>query len=70
MDVRFYATRDADGTLKIADHKLVKFNMKRYKKWVDFQRIIPQFMEISSSFLPEVKWEDEEPTELILTVKR
>ena len=52
MEGILYATRDADGTLKIADHKLVKFNLKCYKKWVDFQKIVPQFMEVSSMILP------------------
>jgi hypothetical protein len=62
--IKLYAARDKDGTLFLCEDKPIKMNVKGY--W-----LIPEddfWTKIDNSLLPNVKWEDEEPTLVTLKI--
>ena len=58
-----WVARDEDGMLYLYLAK----PRKNQSKWLPNIRF--EFIELSRESFPEVKWEDEEPTELTFTVK-
>ena len=63
-----YVARDRDGDLYLYKKQPVKYS----ESWQLSSDNPHDFYKIDSSLLPEVKWEDEEPTEveLVKTEKR
>lgn len=60
-----YIARDKNGSLFIFEEKPYKSVIE----WVNSNMNDCEIMEISASLFPEVKWEDEEPTEIKLVKK-
>ena len=58
-----WVARDEDGMLYLYLAK----PRKNQSKWLP--NILFEFIELSREYFPEVKWEDEEPTELTFTIK-
>ena len=61
--IKAWVARDKDGMLFLYIAK----PRKSQSKWLPNIRF--EFIELSREFFPEVKWEDEEPTEVIITIK-
>ena len=61
--IEAWVARDEDGMLYLYLAK----PRKNQSKWLPNIRF--EFIELSRESFPEVKWEDEEPTELTFTVK-
>lgn len=61
--LKAWVARDKDGMLYLYLAK----PRKSQSKWLP--NILFDFVGLSSESFPEVKWEDEEPTELTFTVK-
>ena len=61
--LKAWVARDKDGMLFLYLSK----PRKNQSKWLP--NIRADFVELSRESFPEVKWEDEEPTELTFTVK-
>lgn len=62
-----YIVRDKDGTLYVFFNKPVKSDIwKIWQSRIDYPR---DYFKLDSSLFPEVKWEDEEPTEVELVKK-
>ena len=59
-----WVARDENGMLYLYLAK----PKKNKSKW--YPNIRSDYFEIGRKFFPEVKWEDEEPTELTFTVKK
>ena len=59
-----WVARDEDGMLYLYFAKPRKYQ----SEWLP--NIRPDYFEIDRNLFPEVKWEDEEPTELTFTVKK
>lgn len=61
-----YVARDKDGGLCIFNARPVKIDERGYwqpaKTWLDW-------IKLDTALFPEVKWEDEEPTEVELVKK-
>lgn len=62
-EIKAWVARDEDGMLYLYLAK----PRKNQSKWLPNIRF--EFIELSRESFPEVKWEDEEPTELTFTVK-
>jgi hypothetical protein len=60
-----YAARDRDGDLYLYKKKPVKYS----ESWQLCSDNPHDFYKLDSSLFPEVKWEDEEPTEVELVKK-
>lgn len=61
--LKAWVARDENGMLY-----LYPFPPRKYpSKWFPIERF--EFIEISRESLPEVKWEDEEPTEVSITIQ-
>lgn len=62
-----YVARDKDGTLCVFFNKPVKSDIwEIWQSRIDYLR---DYFKLDSSLFPEVKWEDEEPTEVELVKK-
>ena len=61
--IKAWVARDKDGMLFLYLAKPRKYQ----RKWLP--NIGADYFEINRELFPEVKWEDEEPTELTFTVK-
>lgn len=61
--IKGWVARDKSGLLIISTQKPIKEN--KLGIWVGFA----EHMRINPQLFPEVKWEDEEPTEVELTIK-
>ena len=59
-----WVARDEDGMLYLYLAK----PRKNQSKWLPNIRF--EFIELSRESFPEVKWEDEEPTEVTFTIKK
>lgn len=60
--MKLYVARDKNGRLYLYKHKPKKYNIV----WTN-----PAFIEeLDSNLFPEVRWEDEEPTEVELVIRR
>lgn len=67
--IKAWVARDEDGSLflYIVDVK----PRKSQSKWMpDGCSDLIELIELSRELFPEVKWEDEEPTEVSITIKR
>ena len=62
--LKAWVARDENGMLYLYLAK------PRKSKWVWMPNIRFEFIEISCESFPEVKWEDEEPTEVIITINK
>lgn len=62
-----YVARDKDGRLFLYFTKPSKIGI--FDKWCLVNSRPNDYYEIDSSLFPEVKWEDEEPTEVELVKK-
>lgn len=60
-----YVTRDKIGWLYLFEEKPYKCGTA----WINPDRSSDRIVELSESWFPEVKWEDEEPTEVELVKK-
>ena len=60
--LKAWVARDKDGTLYLYLAK----PRRHQSKWVP--NICADFAELSRESFPEVKWEDEEPTEVSITI--
>lgn len=65
-EINMYIARDKDGTLCVFFNKPVKIDDRGY--WQP-TKVSLDCIKIDSSLFPEVKWEDEEPTEVELVKK-
>ena len=65
--LKAWVARDKDGILYLYTWK----PRKSQSKWIPNIRFdLIEFIELSRESFPEVKWEDEEPTEVSITIKR
>ena len=68
--LKAWVARDDDGILFLYIVKPRKSKSK-WRKWIpDGSSDLIEFIELSRESFPEVKWEDEEPTEVSITRKR
>lgn len=70
--MKYYVAREESGTLQLFRNKPTKFVFsypwnKKHGWFVNDEDIS---MEIDANLFPEVKWEDEEPTEVELVIKK
>lgn len=65
MEEKIYAwvARDKSGLLIVGTQKPIKDD--KFGVWLGFA----EHMEINSQLFPQVKWENEEPAEVELTIK-
>lgn len=63
--VTMWVVRDKDGRLYMYDAKPAKFS----KIWADMN-LGTRYCSLLPDFFPSVKWEDAEPTEVVLTLKK
>lgn len=61
-----YIARDKDGDLYLFDARPIKIN--EYGHWQPTKTRL-DWLKLDSSQFPELKWEDEEPTEVELVKK-
>lgn len=62
-----YVARDKDGVLCVFFKKPVKSDI--WERWQSCRDYPHDYFKLDSSLFPEVKWEDEEPTEVKLVKK-
>ena len=62
--LKAWVARDEDGMLYLYLAK----PRKHQSKWL--QNILFDFIELSRESFPEVKWEDEEPTEVTIVINK
>lgn len=62
-----YVARDKGGRLFLYFTKPIKIGV--FDRWCSVSSRPNDYNEINSSLFPEVKWEDEEPTEVELVKK-
>ena len=62
-ELKAWVARDKDGMLYL----YLAEPRKSHSKWLP--NIRADYFEINRELFPEVKWEDEDPTELTFTVK-
>lgn len=60
--MKLYVARDKNGSLYLYEYKPKKHSII----WTNLGFV----EELDSDLFPEVKWEDEEPTEVELTIKK
>lgn len=61
-----YIARDKDGSLYLFRTRPAKYD----KQNIWLEKPMNSMIKLDSSLFPEVKWEDEEPTEVLLVQKK
>lgn len=64
--VTIWMARDENGKLAVYDSKPDKY--EKMKVWMPHGRY-DNYIHVSPDLFPSVKWEDVEPTEVVLTLK-
>lgn len=66
-EVTMWAARDENGKLAVYNSKPDRYEKMRV--WMPHDRY-DNYIYVSSDLFPSVKWEDAEPTEVVLTLKK